>query len=82
MSRQRRRPEHLANAALSFVGLVACAVMGGELLADVLGDEDNFPQVPKMLKPVAALVFISFASFEANKVRYRLAGAFGHHDGR
>ena len=76
-SRRNRHPEHLPNAALSFVGLVACTVLGGELLADILEDEDNFPQVPQHLKPFAALVFIAFAAFEANKVRSRLTRAWG-----
>lgn len=74
---QRQRPEHLLNAAVSFVGLVACTVIGGELLSDILEDEDNFPQVPEMLKPFAALVFIAFAALEANKVRSRLTRAWG-----
>lgn len=51
--------------------------MGGELLADILEDEDNFPQIPEMLKPFAALVFVAFAAFEANKVRSRLTRAWG-----
>jgi predicted nucleic acid-binding protein len=77
MGKHQRQPEHLPNAALSFIGLVACTVMGGELLSDILEDEDNFPQVPELLKPIAALVFVTFAALEANKVRSRLTKAWG-----
>jgi len=77
MDKRKRHPEHLPNAALSFIGLVACTIMGGELLADILEDEDNFPQVPELVKPFAALVFIAFAALEANKVRSRLTRAWG-----
>lgn len=71
------RRQHLTNAAISFVGLVTCTVIGGELLSDILNDEDNFPQVPELLKPFAALVFVTFAALEANKVRSRLTRAWG-----
>ena len=77
MSKRERHPEHLLNAVISFVGMTACAVIGGELLSDILKDEDNFPQVPDNVKPIAALVFVTFTALEANKVRYRLTKAFG-----
>ena len=77
MSKREKHPEHLLNAGISFVGMVACAVIGGELLSDILKDEKNFPQVPDNIKPIAALVFVTFTALEANKVRYRLTKAFG-----
>ncbi len=77
MSKRERHPEHLLNATISFVGMVACAVIGGELISDMVGNEKNFPQVPKEIKPLAALVFVTFTALEANKVRYRLTKAFG-----
>lgn len=77
MRSRQRHPDHLPNAALSFVGLVACTVIGGELLSDLVHDEDNFPQVPDMAKALAAVVFMWFAALEANKVRSRLTKAWG-----
>ena len=72
-----RKPAHLVNAGLSFVGLVACTVIGGELLSDVVHDEENFPQVPGWAKAPAIVVFMLFAAIEANKVRNRLTKARG-----
>lgn len=77
MLRRKSHPEHLLNATISFIGMVACAVIGGELLSDILKEEDSFPQIPQDLKPLAALVFVTFTALEANKVRYRLTKAFG-----
>ena len=77
MSKRERHPEHLLNAVISFVGMTACAVIGGELISDMMGTEKNFPQIPKKIKPLAALVFVVFTALEANKVRYRLTKAFG-----
>ncbi|KKM05340.1 hypothetical protein LCGC14_1755120 [marine sediment metagenome] len=77
MKRRERHLEHLLNAVISLTGMTACAVIGGELLSDILREEDNFPQVPDSIKPLAALVFVTFTALEANKVRYRLTKAFG-----
>jgi len=77
MKKRERHPEHLLNAGISFVGMAACAVIGGELLSDILREEDNFPQIPDNIKPIAALVFVTFTALEANKVRYRLTKTFG-----
>lgn len=77
MLRRKRHPEHLLNAGISFVGMVACAIIGGELISDMMGTERNFPQVPKAAKPLAALLFVIFTALEANKVRFRLTKAFG-----
>ncbi len=77
MAKSSRHPEHLVNAAISFVGLVTCTVIGGELISDVTNGEDNFPQIPDWAKLPAVLVFLSFAALEANKVRSRLTRARG-----
>jgi len=77
MDKRRRHPEHLPNAAISFVGLVTCTVIGGELLSDIAHDEENFPQVPDLAKIPAIVVFMWFAALEANKVRSRLTKAWG-----
>ena len=70
-------PAHLVNAGFSFVGLIACAIIGGELLSDVVHDEDNFPQVPDWMKIPAIVMFMGFAALEASKVRSRLTKARG-----
>lgn len=74
-------PAHLVNAGLSFIGLVTCAVIGGELISDVVQDDDereeNFMQIPVPLKIPSIVVFIVFAALEANKVRSRLTRARG-----
>lgn len=72
-----KEPAHLVNAGLSFVGLVACSVLGGELLSDLVHDEANFPTVPEPVKALAVGVFMYFAALEANKVRSRLTRARG-----
>lgn len=72
-----KEPAHLVNAGLSLVGLVACTVLGGELMSDIVHDEENFPQVPDWAKIPAAVVFMYFAALEANKVRSRLTRARG-----
>ena len=77
MNKREKHPEHLLNAGISFVGMVACAIIGGELISDMVGTEKNFPQIPKEAKPLAALIFVIFTALEANKVRYRLTKAFG-----
>jgi len=81
MGKQRERdPGHLVNAGLSFIGLVTCAVIGGELISDIVHDEDdekNFVQIPDWAKLPAILVFMTFAALEANKVRSRLTRARG-----
>ena len=82
MSKRRERdPGHLVNAGLSFIGLVTCTVIGGELISDIVHDDDsteeNFVQVPKLLKIPAIVVFMAFAALEANKVRNRLTRARG-----
>ena len=72
-----RHPEHLLNALISFIGLTTMTVMAGELMADIIEDEENFPQIPDMAKPLAVVVFLGFAALEANKVRARLTRARG-----
>lgn len=72
-----RHPGHLVNAGISFIGLVTCTVIAGELMADILRDEENFPDIPDVLKVFAIAVFLGFAAFEANKVRSRLTRARG-----
>ena len=52
--------------SISFVALVTCTIIGGELISDVVNGEDNFPQVPEALKVPAILVFMGFAALEAN----------------
>lgn len=52
-------------------------IMAGELMADVMRDEENFSDVPDMFKPIAVVVFLGFAALEANKVRNRLTRARG-----
>ena len=61
----------------SFIGLITCAVMAGELAADCTQDEENFPDIPNAAKLPLALVFLAFAALEANKVRSRLTRARG-----
>ena len=74
-------PKHLTNAGLSFIGLVTCTVIGGELISDIVHDDDdnekNFVQIPDWAKLPAILVFMTFAALEANKVRSRLTRARG-----
>ncbi len=77
MVKRSRHPGHLVNAGISFVGLVTCTVIGGELISDVTNGEENFPQVSDWLKLPAVLVFLGFAALEANKVRARLTRARG-----
>ncbi len=77
MAKRDRHPRHLVNAGVSFIGLVTMTVMAGELMADITRDEENFPDVPGALKPVAVAVFLGFAALEANKVRTRLTRARG-----
>ena len=72
-----REPAHLVNAGISFIGLVTCAVIGGELISDLTTGERNFPQVPTAAKVPALAVFCVFAAMEANKVRHRLTLARG-----
>ncbi len=77
MAKSSRRPEHLVNAGISFVGLVTCTVIGGELVSDITNGEENFPQIPDGAKLPAVVVFLLFAALEANKVRARLTQARG-----
>ena len=76
---QVKNPGHLLNAGVSFIGLVTCAVIGGELISDLRGEEKCFPQVPVVVKAPALVVFCLFTAMEANKVRYRLPRARGIH---
>ena len=77
MDERDRHPGHLVNAGISFIGLVTCTIIGGELISDVVNGEENFPRVPEALKVPAILVFLGFAALEANKVRARLTRARG-----
>jgi hypothetical protein len=77
LARPAKNPGHLLNAGLSFIGLVTCAVIGGELISDIRGEEECFPQVPKVVKYPALVVFCIFTAMEANKVRDRLTRARG-----
>lgn len=77
MNIRDRHPGHLVNAGISFIGLVTCTVMAGELMGDIMRDEDNFPDIPDLAKPFCVVVFLGFAALEANKVRSRLTRARG-----
>ncbi len=75
--RQEADPRHLVNALISFIAMVACVIIAGELFDDVLSDNENFAEVPGALKVFALLVFLTFATLEGNKVRSRLTRARG-----
>ena len=78
-ARRVKYPGHLLNAGVSLIGMITCAVIGGELISDLRGEEKCFPQVPVVVKAPALVVFCLFTAMEANKVRYRLTRARGIH---
>ncbi|KKK96950.1 hypothetical protein LCGC14_2657650 [marine sediment metagenome] len=75
--RQEADPRHLVNALISFIAMVSCVIIAGELFDDVLNDDENFDSVPDPLKALALFVFLAFATMEGNKVRSRLTRARG-----